>query len=46
MTNKAIAYPPLKASFMIYPRERERELVAFKQQAVFKNTVIDMIHLG
>ena len=46
MTNKAIAYPPLKASFMIYPREREREreLVAFK--LVFKNTVIDMIHLG
>ena len=24
-TNKARAYPPLKRSFMIYPRERERE---------------------
>ena len=44
MTNKAITYPLLKASFMIYPREPERELVAFK--LVFKNTVIDMIHLG
>ena len=39
--NKARAFtPPLKASFMIYPRERERET------AYCLNTVIDMNHLG
>ena len=27
-TNKARAYPALKSSFMIYSRERERELIA------------------
>ena len=37
-TNKARAYSPLKGSFMIYPRERER--------AYCLNTVIDMIHLA